>query len=637
VGTVATSEEYWTNNPPSNLVVTWVDDYAALTWDISDAKGAYEIWENKDDEGYVLVDTTEAGATSYANYTFQNAAMDFKIRGVRSGDDGYLSEVSLTTPIVLKTNQATLNTVTFNRISPKEGTTLTIDWGDATATQDITANTTNIAHNYGGVGQYFIKLTGAFSTLSYFYIYSQTKISADISKWKFPGNDGVNAFVRIDGCGFTGDLSDMILPPTLSTFSIYNNNITGLFPENSSGVEATAIDWTMNRCKFTGVKTTLFEKGMRTFDISRSNAIISNSALDTFLKNMADHYDTNAPMGSYNPSIQLWGDLLGVPTGGDTNTDIVRIKQAFTKEGATATITINSRQVFDNGKLVLSVDGNVDSLRTITVPLLLSKGVTCTMFTTSGHGGYTMEQAKAMYDLGMDIQCHTATHPDLEGLSEAELIAELEAQNTAFSAVGIPSPIHFAYPFGSGDADTIPIISKYRLTARDYFIVPSVYYPLYGDVDKYNIPGFKIDEEIINDEDYRDIVKERILWTKEQKGALSVMWHGNTEEYIHNLEEIIDYAVSVGVDIINISELYALLDVNYCVAFEVSDAVGRLEDAEIVINGETLTTTANGFAYIYLSPETYAYEISLAGYVTQNSSIVVDTTNKYIQITLVAT
>jgi len=68
--------------------------------------------------------------------------------------------------------------------------------------------------------------------------------------------------------------------------------------------------------------------------------------------------------------------------------------------------------------------------------------------------------------LGWDFQCHTNTHVNLKGSSEATIRAEFEAVNAAFMAQGYPVPQHTAYPYGNYDPTVEAIVSQYRKTGR---------------------------------------------------------------------------------------------------------------------------------------------------------------------------
>jgi len=77
----------------------------------------------------------------------------------------------------------------------------------------------------------------------------------------------------------------------------------------------------------------------------------------------------------------------------------------------------------------------------------------------------TLESTQNL-SLGWDFQCHTNTHANLKGSSEATIRAELEAVNAAFIAHGYPVPQHTAYPYGNYDPTVEAIVSQYRKTGR---------------------------------------------------------------------------------------------------------------------------------------------------------------------------
>lgn len=68
--------------------------------------------------------------------------------------------------------------------------------------------------------------------------------------------------------------------------------------------------------------------------------------------------------------------------------------------------------------------------------------------------------------LGWDFECHTNTHANLKGSSDATIRAEFEAVNAAFTAHGYAVPQHTAYPFGNYDPTVEAIVSEYRKTGR---------------------------------------------------------------------------------------------------------------------------------------------------------------------------
>jgi len=82
--------------------------------------------------------------------------------------------------------------------------------------------------------------------------------------------------------------------------------------------------------------------------------------------------------------------------------------------------------------------------------------------------------------LGWDFECHTNTHANLKGSSEAQIRAELEAVNAAFIAHGYPAPQHTAYPYGNYDPTVETIVSQYRKTGRT----------VSGNMETYPVPNW---------------------------------------------------------------------------------------------------------------------------------------------------
>jgi len=68
--------------------------------------------------------------------------------------------------------------------------------------------------------------------------------------------------------------------------------------------------------------------------------------------------------------------------------------------------------------------------------------------------------------LGWDFQCHSYTHPYLTKLTDAQIRAELQAVNDAFTAHGYAVPTQHAYPYGDYDARVESIVAEYRKSGR---------------------------------------------------------------------------------------------------------------------------------------------------------------------------
>lgn len=109
---------------------------------------------------------------------------------------------------------------------------------------------------------------------------------------------------------------------------------------------------------------------------------------------------------------------------------------------------------------VLTVDDGYRSFLTGAVPLLKRYGYPATLFVNTasvGGGNYlTWDEIKRISSQGIEIGCHSATHPhmvdSLPGESPAEwqrrLRTDLDMANKAFSSHLSKAPKLFAYPYG---------------------------------------------------------------------------------------------------------------------------------------------------------------------------------------------
>ena len=218
---------------------------------------------------------------------------------------------------------------------------------------------------------------------------------------------------------------------------------------------------------------------------------------------------------------------------------------------------------FDNGKLLITFDDGKKTLNDVGVPLMDSKGVKATMYLVSDWTGVdnttiTWEQALTLSNAGYDMQCHSKTHSQETTLTEAQLLAELNAVNDAFTTNGLSLPQHHAYPGGNYNASVQAIVATLRKTARITGTV-SVVYP---KSTRYDIPSISIDN--IDDAGViavKAAMDNAMIW----KSGITLYGHGVSiagaqyEVPVAHLEEIIDYAQLIGMDIITTSQLYALL------------------------------------------------------------------------------
>lgn len=218
----------------------------------------------------------------------------------------------------------------------------------------------------------------------------------------------------------------------------------------------------------------------------------------------------------------------------------------------------------DKGYLVITFDDSTESQYTTAFPLLQAQGVKATFFTQTNvvdmAGRLSWANLIAMYSAGMDLQCHTNTATSLTLLDKAGVIAELQAVNDAFTAHSLPVPLHIGYPQGAVNDDVEGWIRESGLRVSGRETGPYVpQYPYSNEMRMKSYPTDAIDAAGIN------TVKGVLDNCKYYKNALIIYSHGvdGGATYISSsaLNEIIDYAQSIGVSIITISELYGLMNV----------------------------------------------------------------------------
>jgi peptidoglycan/xylan/chitin deacetylase (PgdA/CDA1 family) len=120
-------------------------------------------------------------------------------------------------------------------------------------------------------------------------------------------------------------------------------------------------------------------------------------------------------------------------------------------------------------------DGFADNLHTL-LPLLHDVGAPATVFVVSGWLGrphpyaprtriLTADEVRELHAGGVEIGCHTVTHPDLTALSPSGARSELERGRQELEAI-VESPVRVAaYPFGLAGPDTIAACADAGLEA----------------------------------------------------------------------------------------------------------------------------------------------------------------------------
>jgi peptidoglycan/xylan/chitin deacetylase (PgdA/CDA1 family) len=200
---------------------------------------------------------------------------------------------------------------------------------------------------------------------------------------------------------------------------------------------------------------------------------------------------------------------------------------------------------------MITFDGNIESLYSGNFPVLVAKSAKATYYTYSdgvgAAGNYTWANCLTMAAAGMDIQDHSKDHTRMTEKTEAQLIADFEAVNAAFIANGLPAPNHIAYPFGSSNALVESVTATYRQTGRKY--TPDVWL-VWKNLTKVAVPCYTIDG--VDIETIKTVLDSAIAGNAL---VVTLNHYANTTQ----LAAMIDYALTGGMTIVTVSEMYALL------------------------------------------------------------------------------
>jgi|GEM_PF-1325275 len=265
---------------------------------------------------------------------------------------------------------------------------------------------------------------------------------------------------------------------------------------------------------------------------------------------------SNSTVDSYFANVEIAEIILRKLEDNDTKENVL-INYLLDRKSIT-------EQTFDSGKLVISADDGKATQYSLLYPLLVNEGVSATLYIITDFidtlGYLTWGQLLEMHNNGIDIQCHTTDHTQLPTLSEAQIIANLTQVNNDFDINNLPIPEHHAYPYGNFDNDSIDAVKQIRLTAREVWL--NTDYVVWKNSGKYIIPSL-----VAQGLDAQGMLslKEKIKYVNDKKAALTIYMHeigeiaGSGIATTSDIKEIIDYAKSIGMDIITISELYSLM------------------------------------------------------------------------------
>ena len=241
-------------------------------------------------------------------------------------------------------------------------------------------------------------------------------------------------------------------------------------------------------------------------------------------------------------------------TAGDAMFAILGSNFVGTIRNITCRQVLTNADIFDNGKVVLTLDDGGAS-QFVAYEDLVAQGETATFYLITSIidavANLTWAQCQAMNAGGMDMQCHSNTHANLTTLNQAQVLAEYQAVNDAFAAHSLPAPRHTSYPAGLTSADVKTWTATMRDTARvvNEGIVNK-------NSEKMALKTYGMDIST----DY-EALKVLITTAKFWRDAVILYGHGIDGAQIPRAKfnEVIDYAQSIGMDIVTVAELYDLM------------------------------------------------------------------------------
>lgn len=125
--------------------------------------------------------------------------------------------------------------------------------------------------------------------------------------------------------------------------------------------------------------------------------------------------------------------------------------------------------------VVLTFDDGCKSDVEYIAPLLEEHGFGATFFVNEprkpgwpAEHYVTWDEVRNIHDAGFEIGNHTASHPDITGLSKAEFVRELECIERRCEEHGIPAPTTFGYPGFRYDRAAAEVLAEkgYRFARR---------------------------------------------------------------------------------------------------------------------------------------------------------------------------
>lgn len=146
--------------------------------------------------------------------------------------------------------------------------------------------------------------------------------------------------------------------------------------------------------------------------------------------------------------------------------------------------------------VLFTFDDGYTNNYTLAYPTLAAYNINATIFMITDWidgFGLTTAQLTALDAAGWDIGNHTASHPHLDTLPEADQETELSTAKAVLDGLGLTrASAHVAYPFGDYNADTLTAMANTgMLTGRLYETINKNGFDM-STIDWYEIVSFEV-------------------------------------------------------------------------------------------------------------------------------------------------
>lgn len=187
----------------------------------------------------------------------------------------------------------------------------------------------------------------------------------------------------------------------------------------------------------------------------------------------------------------------------------------------------------DVGTVMIQFDDGYETDYTEGLPILEAYGYPAVTFVNSDRigndGKLGLEQAEALQDAGWTISNHTASHPELRELDEAEQEAEIRRGKAWLEDHGFERGArYFAYPFGGYDNTTIELVEKHHEL---------------GFAGGFPVQGYAVNPQLctrIGDPSADEAI-ETLDRTAAMNGITSLFYHELEGDRLTDFEETIDH------------------------------------------------------------------------------------------------